>query len=406
MIADTVGSVLGGSVNPDSPLMSEGLDSLGAVELKNSLEGNLGLPLPSTLMFDYPSVNAITEFVALQVSSTADLDVAESQAVVQPQALVLQRHGTHAASPSGSVVAVMGAACRSPQSAFSQLQGRDAISLVPASRWDVDASAAVDSAVAARFGGWLDGIEMFDAQFFSVSKHEAELMDAQQRVLMESVHDAVLQSGIMPWNVSSSQQQSSISSGGVASQYAGTCVAVGIASAEYNNYVVRRNMDSISAYSATGGALSVASGRLSFLFGFKGPAVSVDTACSSSLVATHFVLSHLLDGTSQCGVAAGVGLLLNPEPTAMFQKAGMLAPDGRCKTLDAAADGYVRSESCGALVLKVVQDGELSAYAGDRSCIALVRSTAVNQDGRSSSLTAPNGPSQQVSAGRKLLRTC
>ena len=167
-------------------------------------------------------------------------------------------------------------------------------------------------------------------------------------------------------------------------------VAVGIASADYNNHLVANFTSAVSAYSATGGALSVASGRLSYTFAFKGPALSIDTACSSSLVATHVAATAVKGGTSTAALSAGIGLLLNPDPTAMFQKAGMLAPDGRCKTLDVAADGYVRGEAAGVLFFQ-----NAAAVEGGAPPLALLCGTAVNQDGRSSSLTAPNGPSQQ-----------
>jgi acyl transferase domain-containing protein len=144
---------------------------------------------------------------------------------------------------------------------------------------------------------------------------------------------------------------------------------------------------------ATGGALSVASGRLAYTYGMRGAALSVDTACSSSLVASHFVVSQLATGVSAAGIAAGVGVLLSPSPTAMFQKAGMLAPDGRCKTLDASADGYVRAESAGVLILQSFAAG--SSNSSSQAFLAIMAGSAVNQDGRSSSLTAPNGPAQQ-----------
>ena len=177
-------------------------------------------------------------------------------------------------------------------------------------------------------------------------------------------------------------------------------VAVGIASAEYNNHVVAKFTNGVSAYSATGGALSVASGRLSYVFAFKGPAISVDTACSSSLVATHVAATAVWGGSSIAALTAGIGLLLNPEPTAMFQKAGMLAPDGRCKTLDVAADGYVRGEAAGVLYFQSTTSAGVPVSASATSTavpsiVALLCGAAVNQDGRSSSLTAPNGPSQQ-----------
>lgn len=177
----------------------------------------------------------------------------------------------------------------------------------------------------------------------------------------------------------------------LSSQPCSTAVAVGIASAEYNNYIVSRFTSGVSAYSATGGAPSVASGRLSYMFAFKGPAVSVDTACSSSLVASHIAVTNIWSQATDGALAAGVGLLLSPDTTAMFHKAGMLAADGRCKTLDQGADGYVRGEACGVLVLQSKQTYQDAGQAA----LALFRSSAVNQDGRSSSLTAPNGPSQQ-----------
>lgn len=156
-----------------------------------------------------------------------------------------------------------------------------------------------------------------------------------------------------------------------------TSVSVGIASAEYNNHIVSRTMKGVSAYSATGGALSVASGRISYTFGFKGQAMSIDTACSSSLVGSHVAATSVWDGASVAAITAGIGLLLNPDPTAMFQKAGMLAPDGRCKTLDANADGYVRGESAAVLYYSVAQN-----ISQQGSIVALLVSTAVNQDGR------------------------
>ncbi len=247
-------------------------------------------------------------------------------------------------------------------------------------------------------------------------------MDPQQRLLLELSYQAAHCAGAgQP--AGHTPPRGLLAAMGEARAQA--CVVVGIASAEYNNHVLRRLGGPVSAYSATGGALSVASGRLAFTFGLRGPAVSVDTACSSSLVGgrpqlgcgllgwcavrqapersaltpapaavqvgTHFVATTMLGGCSRWGLTAGVGLILNPEPTAMFQKAGMLAPDGRCKALDAAADGYVRAEAAGVMLLQLVAAGQ-AAPAG---CQALIRGTAVNQDGRSSSLTAPNGPAQQ-----------
>ncbi|KAI8473968.1 MAG: beta-ketoacyl synthase, partial [Monoraphidium minutum] len=207
-------------------------------------------------------------------------------------------------------------------------------------------------------------------------------MDAQQRLLLEAAHEAL-------WAAGAGAGPAGSSGGAAAALGPDACVAVGIASAEYNNWVLRRAGQPASAYGATGGALSVASGRLAFIYGLRGAAVSVDTACSSSLVAAHFAAGQIAGHASAGGVAAGAGLLLSPEPTAMFAKAGMLAPDGRCKTLDAAADGYVRAEAVGVLALRAL------AATGGGACLAILAGSAVNQDGRSSGLTAPNGPAQQ-----------
>jgi acyl transferase domain-containing protein len=252
-------------------------------------------------------------------------------------------------------------------------------------RWDWEnlAGQAGTQQLPARFGGWLAGVELFDAAAFGVSGVEALLMDAQQRMLLQ------LSLGALASAAAAAGAAGSVV-GTVAGAEVNACVAVGIASAEYNNYLLARTGAGQSAYSATGGALSVASGRLAFTYGMRGAALSVDTACSSSLVATHFVAGQLKGGLSAAGMAAGVGLLLSPNPTGMFQKAGMLAPDGRCKTLDAAADGYVRAEAAGVLLLQAYAAG--SAPSGS---LAIVAGSAVNQDGRSSSLTAPNGPAQQ-----------
>ncbi|KAL0047289.1 hypothetical protein WJX82_000056 [Trebouxia sp. C0006] len=246
---------------------------------------------------------------------------------------------------------------------------------VPLAHWDVEEQLGNGRAgLAARFGGFLEGLELFDGSLFGLSVNEAELMDPQQRMLLETSYQAMS---------SSSQQLSGTR----------TAVAIGIASAEYNNYVVSRHSPGVGVYSATGGALSVASGRLSYTFGLKGPAMSVDTACSSSLVAAHLVITHLSSSAVSAGLVGGVSVLLSPTTTAMFHKAGMLSPDGRCKAIDAAADGYVRGEGCGVILL---QQQEASVdHAAVADVLAVFRGSAVNQDGRSSSLTAPNGPSQQ-----------
>ena len=176
-------------------------------------------------------------------------------------------------------------------------------------------------------------------------------------------------------------------------------VYVGIAGTEYGVSALEYTGPTVSVYSATGSQLSVAAGRLSYVFGLKGPSVSIDTACSSSLVSTHLGYGSLRQGECSDAIVCGVNMTLSAFTTAMFKRAGMLAEDGRCKVLDSSADGYVRSESCGTLLLR---SGDGSSREGGVDSHSVICSTSVNQDGRSSSLTAPNGPSQQGVIGSAL----
>jgi NADPH:quinone reductase-like Zn-dependent oxidoreductase/3-oxoacyl-(acyl-carrier-protein) synthase/acyl carrier protein len=379
-VKDAVRSIVGQDVSPDEPLMAAGLDSLGAVELKNALEGRMGLQLPGTLVFDYPTVSALTEHLHSQIPD----DVAEEEEVEEisasstydSSALGLpQKQLATLGNAATSTLALLGLSTRSATpGAILSTTGVDAITPVPLDRWDLEVLTQ-KSMLPARFGGYLPAADQFDLALFGLSTTEAELMDAQQRILLEGTYEALTQAGHP------------------LSRPASVAVGVGIASAEYNNHLVANFTSGVSAYSATGGALSVASGRLSYTYAFRGPALSVDTACSSSLVATHVVATAVWSGTSTAALTAGIGLLLNPDPTAMFQKAGMLAPDGRCKTLDVAADGYVRGELAGVLFFQNLSAG--ATEASKSPALALLCGTAVNQDGRSSSLTAPNGPAQQ-----------
>jgi 3-oxoacyl-(acyl-carrier-protein) synthase/acyl carrier protein/D-arabinose 1-dehydrogenase-like Zn-dependent alcohol dehydrogenase len=376
-VKDAVRSIIGQDISPDEPLIAAGLDSLGAVELKNALEGRIGLQLPGTLVFDYPTVSALTEHLHSQIpDEAAQEDRGDEVEDISISSFVasgpLQKQISSLGNAATSTLALLGLSTRSATpGAILSTTGIDAITPVPLERWDLEF--LTRSAMPARFGGFLPAADLFDLSLFGLSMTEAELMDAQQRILLEGSYEALSQAGHP------------------LSRPASVAVGVGIASAEYNNHLVANFTTGVSAYSATGGALSVASGRLSYTYAFKGPALSVDTACSSSLVATHVAATAVWSGTSTAALTAGIGLLLNPDPTAMFQKAGMLAPDGRCKTLDVAADGYVRGEAAGVLFFQNVS----TLAEPSNNTLALLCGTVVNQDGRSSSLTAPNGPAQQ-----------
>jgi len=282
-------------------------------------------------------------------------------------------------------VAVIGIGCRFPGGANDSdsfwrllIEGRDAISEVPPERWDIDAFYDPDpdapGKMSTRWGGFLDGIEQFDPEFFGISPREAAGMDPQQRLLLEVVWEALENAGQNPDRLAGSQ----------------IGVFVGVCNGDYFLMRFERARDSVDAYVETGNAHSVASGRISYVLGLKGPSVSVDTACSSSLTAVHLACQSLKAGECRMALAGGVNLILMPDTTMILSKSHMMAPDGRCKAFDAAADGFVRSEGCGVVLLKRLSD----ARADGDNILALIRGTACNQDGRSSGLTAPNGPSQ------------
>jgi acyl transferase domain-containing protein len=236
--------------------------------------------------------------------------------------------------------------------------GGDAVTEIPADRWPLEAFYDPDpdapGKMTTRHGAFLDEVDRFDAEHFGISPREAASMDPQQRLLLEVAWSALEDAGHPPLAVAGSR----------------TGVYLGIAGADYGRALFAHR-DAIDAYVATGSAFSVASGRLSYFLGAHGPSVSVDTACSSSLVALHLACEALRQGECDRALAAGVNLVLTPEVNINFSKARMMAPDGRCKTFDAAADGYVRGEGCVVLVLRRLSDARA---AGDR-VLAVIRGT-------------------------------
>jgi len=282
-------------------------------------------------------------------------------------------------------IAVVGVGLRFPGAddleSFWELlrDGRDAVGPIPSDRWDHDAnfdpSRERPDRYYVRHGGFLRQVDGFDPEFFGIAPIEAEMMDPQQRLVLETAWEALEHAGIP--------------AGGLAGSRTG--VFLGIATADYHRLIMAEG-ERVDAYASSGTAGSVAAGRVSYLLGLNGPAISIDTACSSSLVAVHLAATSLRSGESDLALAAGVNLMLAPETTVDFCAAGMLSPDGRCSTFDAGANGYIRSEGCGVVVLKRLSDAERD---GDR-VLALVRGSAVNQDGRSSGLTAPSGPAQEA----------
>jgi acyl transferase domain-containing protein/SAM-dependent methyltransferase len=257
--------------------------------------------------------------------------------------------------------------------------GRDAVTEIPASRWSLaelyDADPDAPGKMTTRHGAFLDGVDRFDAEFFGISPREADSMDPQQRLLLE-----------VSWNA---LEDAAWDPGALAGTRLG--VYVGISGGDYGRALFAAP-EELDVYASTGNSLSVAAGRLSYFLGVHGPAVSVDTACSSSLVALHLACQGLRQRDCDRAVVGGVNVILTPELNIAFSKGRMMAADGRCKTFDAAADGYVRGEGCCVLALRRLSD---AVAAGDR-ILAVVRGSAVNQDGRSGGLTAPSGPAQEA----------
>jgi acyl transferase domain-containing protein len=280
-------------------------------------------------------------------------------------------------------IAIVGMACRFPGAdglaAYWKLlrEGVDAVREVPADRWDHR-----DYPDASRWGGFLDGVDRFDPSVFGISPREAAYMDPQQRLLLEVAWEALEDAGL-PLDRCAGRPVG---------------VFVGISTYDYGALALTDAGHAADGYANTGGALSIAANRLSYLFDLRGPSLAIDTACSSSLAATHLACASLLRGESEMALAAGVNLILSPAVTVGFSKLKAMAADGRCKSFDAAADGFVRGEGAGVLVLKPLAR---AAADGDR-IYAVIRGGALNQDGRTNGLTAPNGLSQEELIRRAL----
>jgi acyl transferase domain-containing protein/aryl carrier-like protein/protein-L-isoaspartate O-methyltransferase len=282
-------------------------------------------------------------------------------------------------------IGIVGIGCRFPGAknpeSFWQLlrNGVDAITEIPPDRWDIDAfydpTPATPGKMHTRWGGFLEQVDRFDASFFGISPRETERMDPQQRILLEVTWEALENAGLVPESLSGSR----------------TGVFVGISNSDYTQLLIK-NYSNINAYNAVGCSSCISANRISYFLNLRGPSVAIDTACSASLVALHFACQSLKNFESDLCIVGGVNLILSPETNITFSQARMMAPDGRCKTFDASADGYVRAEGCGVVILKRVQD---ALRDGDH-IQAVIRGSAVNQDGLTYALTAPNGVAQQV----------
>ncbi len=285
-------------------------------------------------------------------------------------------------------IAIIGMGCRVPGAnsleAFWQLliDGSDMIREVPEGRWDIDTLYDPDfnapGKISSRWGGFLDQIDQFDPTFFGITPREAQRMDPQQRLFLEVVYEALEDAGLTHSHLNESQ--------------------TGVFVASYHNDYTQlqyEHPDLIDGRTLTGALQSIVSNRLSFLFNMHGPSLTVDTACSSSLVTVHLACQNLRNRECDLAVAGGVSVMMNAELNIAMSRVGFLSPTGRCRTFDAGADGFVRGEGCGVVILKRFSD----AIADGDSIRAIIRGSMVNQDGRSNVLTAPNGM-----AHRQLIR--
>jgi acyl transferase domain-containing protein/acyl-CoA synthetase (AMP-forming)/AMP-acid ligase II/acyl carrier protein len=345
-----------------------GLSSVQAVTLSGELEEWLKCRLSPTVIFEYPTIEALAAYLSGETKSTVEAATPASGATAVDEP-----------------IAIIGMGCRFPGASspeqFWQLlrNGVDAIREVPRERWNTneyyDANPATPGKMSTRWGGFLDRIDEFDARFFAISPREAVRMDPQQRLLLEVVWEALEDAGLPAERIAGSR----------------TGVFVGICANEYG-VMQFRDPKMSDPYAGSGNALSIAANRLSYVLDLHGPSMAIDTACSSSLVAVHLACRSLWSGECPIALAAGVNLILAPSLTVNFSKAGFMAPDGRCKAFDASANGYVRSEGAGVVVLKPLS----KAQADGDPIYAIIRGTAVNQDGRTNGLTAPNRHAQEA----------
>ena len=354
------------SIDTSEPFAVYGMDSLKAVQLSGDLETLLEKELPATLVYDYPNINALTNFLNYDINELND-DYDKTEGTIFDN----ESKNFNNDEP----IAIIGIGLRFPGANdvtefWNNLKnGKDSIRKIPDNRWDKNSL----NQSTVTYGGFVDDVDKFDPVFFGISPREAVQIDPQQRFTLEVTWQALEDAGINPENLAGKD----------------VGVFMGICTYDYARYSAGKK-DLFDVYTGTGTSLSIAANRLSYFFDFRGPSIAIDTACSSSLVALHTACESLRSGQSSLAIAGGVNLLLAPDWNIVFTEADMLAPDGKCKTFDADADGYVRSEGCGIIVLKKLSD---AINDGDR-IYSVIKGSAINQDGRSNGLTAPNGPSQ------------
>ena len=347
-------------IEVSEPFSYCGMDSILATTFAQELSKQFNTHISPTLFYNYPNVELLAEYL---------------DGTFTPQSIPSDLSKS---SKEGAGIAVIGMGCRFPGANSIDefwdllIQGKSTIQKYPKDRWNHNTNASEEELPAIAYAGVLSEVDLFDPGFFGISPREAVVMDPQQRLLLEVTWEALQDAGIKPSSLENTK----------------TGVYIGISTNDYADLAIHENSP---IHAITGNSLSIAAARISYLLNLKGPSVSIDTACSSSLVAVNRALKDLHDGVVDLAIVGGVNLLLNPDVSVVFARNKMISPNGTCSTFDNRANGYVRSEGCGLVVLKRHKE----CLNTKQNIWALIQGVAVNQDGKSNGITAPNGRSQR-----------
>jgi acyl transferase domain-containing protein/acyl-CoA synthetase (AMP-forming)/AMP-acid ligase II/acyl carrier protein len=342
-----------------------GLNSASSISLTSDLENFLNYKLYETILWDYKNIKSLSEYLSLNNYDDKNINLNKNNSKEE----------------LNNDIAVIGMSCRFPNNSdtpdkfwYNLENNIDCITNIPVSRWNNEKLIELNKTYVKQ-GGFINDVDMFEPEFFYMTKKEAIGTDPQQRLLLELSWEALENSGIIPSHLKDSN----------------TGVFIGISTNDYSKSDINSgNFSLIDQYSGIGNALSVASGRISYTYGFQGANLTVDTACSSSLVSVHLACQSLINNESELCLAGGVNLILSPDLNIYFSQINALSIDNRCKTFDESANGYVRSEGIGFVVLKKLSQ----ALKDNNNILAIIKESTINHDGNSQGLTAPNGQSQ------------
>ncbi|GAA2614045.1 SDR family NAD(P)-dependent oxidoreductase [Streptomyces axinellae] len=389
-------------IDPERPIGDYGFDSLSFTTLANRLVERLGVDLTPALFFEYTTVEDVARHIAGTDAQLATRLAPARRTAPEPAAIPAAAPAATSAATSAATLAASPATSHEPPSRPSGNEpiaiigmhgmlpgssdlgefwrnlaaGRDMVTEIPAERWDWREyyhPTAGPGRTNSRWGGFVPQVDRFDARFFGIPPREAELMDPQQRLFLETAYKTVEEAGYRPADLAKSR----------------TGLFVGAASHDYYD-LLREAEVPVEAFTTTGMFHAILANRVSYLLGLTGPSFPIDTACSSSLVALRSAVESIRAGSCDTAIVGGVNLLLSPTVFISFARAGMLSPTGRCRTFDAGADGYVRAEGVGALLLKPLARAERD---GDH-IHAVIRGSAVNHGGKVNTLTTPNPKAQ------------